>query len=609
MCGIVGYVGRREATPIIIEGLKRLEYRGYDSAGIAVVNQETIHLHKEVGKLSCLISLLQTNTPAGTTGIGHTRWATHGIPSQSNAHPHQDCTGSIMLVHNGIIENYRELREELQRAGHTFVSDTDTEVAVHLIEENYSGDLLQALLSAMRKLEGAYALAAVSAREPDTIVAARCGSPLVVGVGEDCNLVASDVSAVLNHTRRIIYLDDYQAARLTTNGCTFHDIDGGTITQEPTEITRDLSEIEKGDHPHFMIKEIFEQPALIADVLARRISPETAAITFVETAFDKIHLDDVQRIMIVSCGTAYHAGLVGKYYLENLARLAVEVDVASEFRYRNPIIDGSTLVITISQSGETADTLAGLREARKRGAKILSFLNVDGSSIDRESDATIYVHAGPEIAVASTKAYVAQLLALLLFSLFLGKKRGTLDENVYTHLIDELRSLPQKMQWILDNHASLRACSEQYSTAPNFLYLARSYNYPNALEGALKLKELSYIHAEGCGAGEMKHGPIALIDDTFPTVCLAPGGGVYEKMLSNIQEIRARKGILITVATEGDEEIVGQSDHVIYIPETDEMLSPLLTVIPLQLLAYYITTIKGLDVDQPRNLAKSVTVE
>jgi len=609
MCGIVGYVGKEQAAPIIIEGLRRLEYRGYDSAGIAISNRSTIHTIKEVGKLSALISLLKGNTPTGTTGIGHTRWATHGVPSQTNAHPHCDCTGSFTLVHNGIIENHRELKEELLRKGHKFVSETDTEVIVHLIEEHYSGDILQALLSSIRKLDGAYALVALSSHEPDTIVAARYGSPLVVGVGDGCNLVASDVSAMLSHTRTVVYLDDRQAARLNADGCAFFDINGKEINQEPKEIALDLSEIEKGEYPHFMIKEIFEQPSLVKDVLARRIASDTMEIDFIETEFDKLNLDKVKRIMLVSCGTAYHAGMVGKYYLENLAHLLVEVDVASEFRYRNPIIDKETLVITISQSGETADTLAGVREARQRGAKILSFINVEGSSIDRESDATIYVHAGPEIAVASTKAYTAQLLSLLLFALFLGKKRGTLDGTTYTELISELQSIPQKMQWILDNHESLKACSEKFSSVSHFLYLGRNYNYPNALEGALKLKELSYIHAEGCGAGEMKHGPIALIDDTFPVVCLAPAGRVYEKMLSNIQEIRARKGILITIGTEGDEEIAAQSDHVVYVPRTHEMISPLLTVIPLQLLAYYITTIKGLDVDQPRNLAKSVTVE
>lgn len=609
MCGIVGYTGHDQAAPIITEGLRRLEYRGYDSAGIAISNRNTIHTVKEVGKLKVLLSLLEKNMPAGTTGIGHTRWATHGIPSPANAHPHYDCTGSFALVHNGIIENYRELKGKLLRAGHTFLSDTDTEVIVHLIEEHYSGDLLEALLNTMRKLEGAYALAAMSSHEPDIIVAARYGSPLVVGIGAGCNFVASDASAVLAHTRQVVYLDDRQAVRLGSDRCDFSDISGKKLDQKPREITLDLSEIEKGDHPHFMIKEIFEQPSLVADVLARRISPDTHDIDFVETRFDHINLEDIENIMIVSCGTAYHAGMVGKYYLENLTRLPVEVDVASEFRYRNPVIHQKTLVITISQSGETADTLAGVREARERGAKILSFINVEGSSIDRESDATIYVHAGPEIAVASTKAYVAQLLSLLLFSLYLGKKKETFDVTTYAGLVREFQSIPQKMQWILDNHEPLKECSKRFSNAPNFLYLGRNYNYPNALEGALKLKELSYIHAEGCGAGEMKHGPIALIDDIFPVVCLAPASKVYEKMLSNIQEIRARKGILITIATEGDEEISGQSDHVIYIPKTHEMISPLLTVIPLQLLAYYITTIKGLDVDQPRNLAKSVTVE
>ena len=609
MCGIVGYVGTEQAVPIIAKGLRRLEYRGYDSAGVAVVHNSALHAVKEVGKLKVLTEALEKNRPVGTTGIGHTRWATHGEPSRVNAHPHHDCTGSFMVVHNGIIENYQELRQQLRQKGHDFVSETDTEVVAHLIEEFYSGDLLEAMLGAMRKLRGAYALVALTAHEPDTIVGARCGSPLVLGFGNGFNMVASDASAVLGHTRQVVYLDEHQAAKLTPDRCVVYDIDGNEFEPDIKEITQDLADMEKGDHPHFMIKEIFDQPTLVRDVLARRISPTTGEIEFVEAGFDDLDLDNVERISMVSCGTAYHASMVGKYYLENLARLFVDADVASEFRYREPVIDEKTLVIAISQSGETADTLAGVKEARDRGAKVLSLINVEGSSIDRESDARIYVYAGPEIAVASTKAYTAQLLALLLFALHMGRRRGTLDRKEYGNLIDELKSIPDKMQRILDNHETLKVCSKEFSEAPSFLYLGRNYNYPNALEGALKLKELSYIHAEGCGAGEMKHGPIALIDDTFPVVCLAPAGRVYEKMLSNIQEIRARHGVLIAIATEGDEEIAEQCRHVIYVPETLEMMSPLLTVVPLQLLAYYITTIKKLDVDQPRNLAKSVTVE
>ena len=609
MCGIVGYVGQKQAASIIMEGLRRLEYRGYDSAGVAVINQSALHTVKEVGKLRVLTSLLEQNSPAGTTGIGHTRWATHGEPSQANAHPHHDCTRSFMLVHNGIIENYREIREQLLRKGHKFVSETDTEVVVHLIEENYSNDLLQAMLEAMRKLKGAYALAAITAHEPDTIVAARCGSPLVIGLGDGCNLVASDASALLAHTRRVVYLDDRQAARLRPAGITTCDVHGNKFEPDIREINLSVSDMEKGEHPHFMIKEIFEQPALVSDVLARRIIPASGEIDFAEARLEELGLEDMKRISMVSCGTAYHASMIGKYYLENLARLLVDVDVASEFRYRNPVLDENTLVMAISQSGETADTLAGVKEARNRGAKVLSLINVEGSSIDRESDGRLYVYAGPEIAVASTKAYTAQLLCLLLFSLYLGKRSGKLDDRTYSELIEELRSIPQKMQRILDNHETVKTCAEKFSDSSSILYLGRNYNYPNALEGALKLKELSYIHAEGCGAGEMKHGPIALIDDKFPVICLAPAGNVYEKMLSNIQEIRARKGVLIAIASEGDEDISRQVDHVIYIPKTHEMLSPFLTVIPLQLLAYYITIIKGLDVDQPRNLAKSVTVE
>ncbi|UCD57396.1 MAG: glutamine--fructose-6-phosphate transaminase (isomerizing), partial [Candidatus Hydrogenedentota bacterium] len=496
MCGIVGYVGQEQATPIILEGLRRLEYRGYDSAGVAVLDRSAVQLVKEVGKLKVLRSRLEEDSLAGTTGIGHTRWATHGVPSQANAHPHHDCTHSFMLVHNGIIENYNELRQELIGKGHRFVSETDTEVVVHLIEDTYSDDLLQAMVSAMRMLRGAYALAVITTHEPDTIVAARCGSPLVVGFGDGCNLVASDASAVLAHTRRVVYLDDYQAARLGREELVVCDLHGKEVEAEVREITLNLSDIEKGGHPHFMIQEIFEQPSLVADVLVRRVSSESGGIDFIEARLDELGLESMERIMMVSCGTAYHASMVGKYYLENLARLPVEVDVASEFRYRNPVLDEHTLVISISQSGETADTLAGVKEARSRGAKVLSLINVEGSSIDRESDATLYVYAGPEIAVASTKAYTAQLLSLLLFSLYLGRRRGSLDEETYAELIGELRSIPEKMQWVLDNHEVVKECSRRFGNVSNFLYLGRSYNYPNALEGALKLKELSYIHAE-----------------------------------------------------------------------------------------------------------------
>jgi glucosamine--fructose-6-phosphate aminotransferase (isomerizing) len=609
MCGIVGYTGDKQAVPIITKGLKLLEYRGYDSAGVAVVRDSRLTSIREVGKLRRLTALLDKNSPEGTTGIGHTRWATHGEPSRINAHPHHDCSRSFMVVHNGIIENYLSLRKQLISAGHEFASETDTEVVVHLLEECYDGDLLRAMLEVMKKLEGAYALAAVTAHEPDTIVAARCGSPLAIGFGDGYNLVASDASALIEHTRRIAYLDDHQAACIRPHGCETFDIDGKKLEPEIREITLSRADIEKGPHPHFMIKEIYEQPSLVRDVIARRISAETGRIDFAEADLEALGIDTFEKISIVSCGTAYHAGMLGKYYIENLARVPVDVDAASEFRYRDPIVDEKTLVITISQSGETADTLAGIKEARQKGAKVLSFVNVEGSSIDRESDASIYVYAGPEIAVASTKAYTAQILSLFLFSLYLGMRRGTLDEATFAELSRELMSIPDKAQIILDEHEALKACAEKFSDAPDFLYLGRSYNFPNALEGALKLKELSYIHAEGCGAGEMKHGPIALIDDTFPVVCLAPRGRVYEKMLSNIQEIKARHGVVVAIATEGDKEIAGQCEHVIYVPETHEMLSPLLTVIPLQLLAYYITTIKGLDVDQPRNLAKSVTVE
>ncbi len=608
MCGIVGYIGEKDAVPVLIGGLRRLEYRGYDSAGVAVVTNGRVSVRKRVGKLRVLAEDLEKSPLPGKVGVGHTRWATHGAPSEVNSHPHSDNSGTIHLVHNGIIENYQALKERMIAEGHTFRSQTDTEVVAHLVGNYYRGDLAQAVRDALKEVEGAYAIGVVCDQEPDVLVAARCGSPLIVGLGEGENFIASDVPAILNHTRRIIYLDDHEVIRITKDGVTVTDLDGNVVEKPVHTIEWDASAAEKGGYPHFMLKEINEQPQVIRDTLRGRFAAD-GSITLDDMRISDDELRAIKKIVIISCGTAWHAGLVGKYLLESFVGIPCEVDLSSEFRYRNPLVDESTLVMTVTQSGETADTLAGLREARRRGSKVVSICNVVGSSIARESNGVIYQHAGPEIGVASTKAYTSQVTCFVLFTMYLGRLRGALSDERISEMVSELKELPGKIEKVLADQSAILECTEKYHAAQSSLYLGRSYNFPSALEGALKLKEISYIHAEGYAAGEMKHGPIALVDPSLPVVCVCVKSAVYDKMISNIQEIRARSGKVIAVATEGDTAILEHADDVLYVPETPEYLSPIVVAVPLQLLAYHIAVRRGCDVDQPRNLAKSVTVE
>jgi glucosamine--fructose-6-phosphate aminotransferase (isomerizing) len=619
MCGIVGYIGDREAQNILLKSLSRLEYRGYDSAGLAIIKEKKIRLVKKKGKLSVLAADLKAEAVKGSTGIGHTRWATHGIPSDTNAHPHLDCKGKIAVAHNGIVENYLELKEKLQKEGHKFVSETDTEVIAHLIEKFYSGDLAEAVRKAIKVLHGSYAIAVIHKDEPAKLIGARCDSPLIVGIGHGENFLASDVPAVLDHTKEVIYLDNHELVVLTKDHVTIKDLDGRTINRKTSKINWDISQAEKGGFKHFMLKEIFEQGHIVGNILDERC--KNGKIFFNELKISDSALKKINKIAIVACGTAYHAGLTGKYMLEEYAKAPCWVDVSSEFRYRNPIVDKDTLMIVISQSGETADTLAALREAKRHGAKILAICNVLGSSIARESDGVIYTHAGPEIAVASTKAYTAQLTVLYLLTLYLAKLRKTVQPAKLGALLKELKRVPELMEELLSEYkpeynqlaAYAQAFKKYYHEKHNktfFLYLARNINYPNALEGALKLKEIAYISAEGYPAGEMKHGPIALIDENPWVVCIATKSKTYDKMVSNIQEIKARSGIVIAISTEGDKEILHHNiNYLIEIPRTEELFSPLLVAIPLQLLAYYVACEFGSDIDQPRNLAKSVTVE
>lgn len=619
MCGIVGYIGGREAQDILLKNLSRLEYRGYDSAGIATVKGKKIELVKRQGKLKVLADELEENGVNGTVGIGHTRWATHGVPSDVNAHPHLDCKCKIAVVHNGIIENYLELKEELKKEGHKFVSETDTEVIAHLIEKLYEGDIAEAVRKAVKLLHGSYAIAVLHKDEPQKLIGARCDSPLIVGVGKGENFLASDVPAVMEHTKEVIYLNNHEIAILTKDRVLIKDPAGRTVSRRISRINWDISQAEKSGYKHFMLKEIFEQSAILANILDERC--KNGKVRFEELNIKEKDLKAIKRIAIVACGTAYHAGLTGKYILEEVAKLPCWVDVSSEFRYRDPLVDKSTLMIVISQSGETADTLAALREAKRRGAKVLAICNVLGSSIARESDGVIYTHAGPEIAVASTKAYTAQLAIFYLLTLYLAGLRKTAKAETLRSFLKELRRLPALMEELLDEYkpeynilaAYAQGFKKYYHDKHNktfFLYLARNINYPNALEGALKLKEISYISAEGYPAGEMKHGPIALIDENPWVVCIAVKSRTYDKMVSNIQEIKARNGIVIAIATEGDKEILHHNiNYLIEIPKVDELFSPLLVAIPLQLLAYYVAREFGYDIDQPRNLAKSVTVE
>lgn len=607
MCGIVGYVGHQDVVPVLLDGLRHLEYRGYDSAGIAVLTNNMIEVRRSKGKLIELEEMVKAQPVSGNIGLGHTRWATHGRPSEENAHPHQDCKNEIVVVHNGIVENYLSLKDELQARGHVFVSETDTEVFAHLIEEELTDDLYVAVQRALKRVNGTYALGVMSLKNPGQIIAARNDSPLIVGLGQNEYFVASDVPAILNHTRDVIFLDNGEIVVLNQEGVRITNLDGEEKKKAVVKITWSATQAEKAGYRHFMLKEIFEQPIAIEDTIRARLGKDN--IHLEEMGLSSHQLNEIEKIIIIACGTSWHAGLVGKFIIEELVRVPVEVDIASEFRYRDPIVSNKTLTLAISQSGETADTLSGIRQARSNGSKIISICNVLGSSIPRESDGTIYTHAGPEIGVASTKAFTSQLTALYLLAIYLGRERGTIGVEQAKELINELRRLPHLVGNILKEDESIKRLAHEFSYYKDFLYLGRGINYPIALEGALKLKEISYIHAEGYPAGEMKHGPIALIDKDMPVVTIAVHSKTYEKILGNIEEVKARDGIVIALATEGDMEIAKKADHLIYVPHTMEIFSSILTIIPLQMLAYYIADKKGCDVDQPRNLAKSVTVE
>jgi len=608
MCGIVGYIGKREAVPILIEGLKRLEYRGYDSAGIALIVDSKIALHKNVGKIVALEKLVEGQDTSSHIGIGHTRWATHGVPSIANAHPHIDCSGRIAIIHNGIIENYGSLKRQLQNSGHEFHSETDTETLAHLIEEFYRGDLEEAVRNALVEVEGTYGILVICSEEPDRIVAARRGSPLLIGVGNGEHFAASDASAILQHTRDVVYLDDNEMVLLTCEQFVTKNVQAEVIPKKVEKIAYDLEKIERGGYDHFMLKEICEQPQSIQDCMRGRLLPKEGTVRLGGLHEHLDQLLNTRRIILTACGTSWHASLIGEYILEDFLRIPVEVEYASEFRYRNPVIDEGTVVVVVSQSGETADTLAALRETKKRRAPVIGICNVVGSSIARETVAGVYLHVGPEIGVASTKAFTAQVTVLTLIALLLARKKWMSQEEGQ-RIIAELEKIPQKIEKILTLNKSILELAKAYKDARNFLYLGRGYNFPVALEGALKLKEISYIHAEGYPAAEMKHGPIALIDENMPVVFIAIRDSSYEKILSNIEEVKARGGRVIAVVNEGDEKILSTVDHAIPIPETLEFLSPLLTIVPLQLLAYHIAILRGCNVDQPRNLAKSVTVE
>jgi len=611
MCGIVGYLGNQQALPILLDGLRRLEYRGYDSAGVAVVQDGSLICAKTAGKISDLAASIDPSKFTGTVGIGHTRWATHGVPSNINAHPHFDCTENIAVIHNGVIENFSSLKVKLESRGHHFRSATDTEVLSHLIEEYYKADhsIEIAVRRALLQVVGTYGIIVATTYEPEKLFVARKGSPIVLGYGDDEMYVASDPSALIEHTRKVVYLQDGEIAILTKSSCAIKTLDDVEIQREAEEITFDIEQIEKNGFPHFMLKEIHEQPQTIQDSMRGRVIANEGIVKLggLETVLDD--LKNAQRIVLVACGTSWHAALVGEYMIEQYARIPVEVDYASEFRYRDPVLQKDDIVVVISQSGETADTLAALREAKAQGVKVLGICNVVGSSIARESDAGVYIHAGPEIGVASTKAFTSQLTVLTLFTVLLGKLKGTISQATAKSILTELQQIPAKAREILEDAFEIDEIAQEFSGMRNFLYLGRGYNFPVALEGALKLKEISYIHAEGYPAAEMKHGPIALIDKNMPVVFIAPRDSSYEKVLSNIQEVKAREGRVISIVNDREQEINHLSDYSIRVPHTLDLLSPILTVLPLQLLAYKIAVLRGCNVDQPRNLAKSVTVE
>jgi len=611
MCGIVAYIGPREAYPVILKGLKRLEYRGYDSAGVALLNSG-LKVFKKKGKVADLEESLVGKDLHATIGIGHTRWATHGEPNDHNAHPHTSASGKLAMIHNGIIENYSQLKQDLTKKGYKFHSDTDTEVLLNFIEDiqkNNECSLEEAVRVALKRVVGAYVIVLIDADHPDTLIAARKGSPLVIGVGKGEHFLASDASPIIEYTKEVVYVNDYELAILKPDELILKNLGNEKLTPYITKLDIDLAAIEKGGYDHFMIKEIFEQPSTIHDCLRGRLDMESGIITMkgIEEYADQI--TKANRIVMVACGTSWHAGLVAEYIFEELCRLNVEVEYASEFRYRNPVINKGDVIIAISQSGETADTLVAIENAKRQGAIILGVVNVVGSSIARVSHAGAYTHAGPEIGVASTKAFTAQLAVLTMIALKIAKRKGTIDQDRYQHLIDELHAIPEKVFKLLESTHRIKELAEKYKDARDFLYLGRGYNFPVALEGALKLKEISYIHAEGYPAAEMKHGPIALVEETLPVVFVATRDAYHQKVVSNIQEIKARKGKVIGVITEGDDNTTALCDDVIIVPESDEIVAPMLSVIPLQLLAYYIGVAKGYDVDKPRNLAKSVTVE
>ena len=617
MCGIVGYIGTRKAVPIILEGLKRLEYRGYDSAGLAVYcGDDQLAVRRAKGKLRNLEETIRMNPVEGTFGIGHTRWATHGRPTEENAHPHRDCKGDIVVVHNGIVENYLPLKQRLQAEGHEFKTETDTEVIAHLVEKHFQGNLEQAVRAAVKELTGVFALAVISRSDPDKIVAARSGPPVVIGIGDDEYFVASDVPAILTHTQDMFFLADGDMAILTQEGVSLSDFEGRPVHRQVQRILWNPIEAEKGGYQHFMLKEIFEQPRAVRDTTLGRVGQESGRIFLDEMDISPAEFARFRQVKIIACGTSWHAGLAGKFMIEKLARIPVEVDYGSEFRYRDPIVSEDTLTVVISQSGETADTLAAEREAKQKGSKTLAICNVVGSMITREAAGTIYTHAGPEIGVASTKAFTGQLTALFILAMHLGQVNGRLDESTSRCLVQELLRIPAKLEAVLSNHSAYEVLARSLHLAKDALFLGRGIHFPIALEGALKLKEISYIHAEGYAAGEMKHGPNALIDENLPVVVIATRDAaseesriLYEKTLSNIQEVKAREGVVLALVTEGDEEVPKSADHIIAIPPACDLLSPILEIVPLQLLAYHIAVRRGCDVDQPRNLAKSVTVE
>jgi glucosamine--fructose-6-phosphate aminotransferase (isomerizing) len=614
MCGIIGYIGDKQVLPILIDGLRRLEYRGYDSAGVAVVHDGEIELRRSAGKLARLEEVLAINPVEGAYGIGHTRWATHGRPTEENAHPHRDCTGRIVVVHNGIIENYLDLKRQLQKEGHKFVTETDTEIVAHLVERESKGDGLEnAVRRALLYMRGLFALVLISADDPNKIVTVRNGPPIVVGLGEKEFFVASDIPAILAHTRDVVFMGDEEMAVITPSGVEFTDYSGRAVSKKSTRVVWDPVMAEKAGYKHFMLKEIFEQPMAVKETVLGRASVESGRVFLQEIQLPDQVLRDVERVVILACGTSWHSALVGKFLIETLARVPVDVDYGSEYRYRDPIVSKNTLAVVITQSGETADTLAALREAKKKGAHSISICNVVGSMATRETDGTVYTHAGPEIGVASTKAFTTQLVALHMLALYMAQIRGTLTPDEIRPHLEALTQLPVLLEQVLKCEPVTEEIARRFYQRKDFLYLGRGINYPIALEGALKLKEISYIHAEGYPAGEMKHGPIALIDEEMPVVALAPDDAVFEKMVGNIQEAKARGGSVIAVTTDGHEEIRQlldpAQDYVITVPRSHPLLAPVLMVVPLQLLSYHIAVRRGCDVDQPRNLAKSVTVE